>query len=100
MQFFNLDCKYFSGYLYELAEKGEDLPPTLPQNLIPPSQRKGGVVMEVSGTSGGGVGTTPENGRMTPPSFDTHCHLDTIFWKIFQLPSDQFYDQAQWAKIS
>merc|ERR1712029_315551 len=38
-----LSCEEFilSGYLCELAQKGEPLPASLPTNLVPPSMRKG-----------------------------------------------------------
>ncbi|CAB4065129.1 ITSN [Lepeophtheirus salmonis] len=47
-----------SGYLCDLAQKGEPMPNVLPSNLLPPSQRKNKEVI-ISGTasSGGGVGT-------------------------------------------
>uniref|UniRef100_A0A0K2SY41 Uncharacterized protein n=1 Tax=Lepeophtheirus salmonis TaxID=72036 RepID=A0A0K2SY41_LEPSM len=47
-----------SGYLCDLAQKGEPMPNVLPSNLLPPSQRKNKEVI-ISGTAsnGGGVGT-------------------------------------------
>ena len=56
-----------SGYLCELAQKGEPLPGQLPPNLVPPSMRKGGVALP------GGVVTPVAQmggGVVTPTSFE------------------------------